>query len=359
MMLAMNMNFSNVLDIIAIPFGYVMQFFTFICGGHYVLSLLLFAMAVKLLTLPLSIKQQKSQIKGAKLRPKLMLIEKKYAGRNDRATLQKKQQEMMELQQKEGYSPLSGCLPLLIQLPVLFGLYRIIRMPLKYVCNLADQAVLDLCNGVSTALGWMEKEGVALVFNKIGDTQEHQIKIITELRSGNFSELLDNAKLLFEKLPDFDLIGGINLALNPGFNVGADKVQLWLLAIPVLNGALSYLSMWISRKLNDNGLNNPAAGDQKLSMTIMNLTMPLMSVFIAFMTPGVIGLYWIYTSILGIIQTLIFAKVMPLPKYTDEEIKEIQRAMKNNKNERSIVGTSVDANGKPKSLHYEDDDDQY
>ncbi len=344
------MDFSHFLDIFAWPFGYVMQFLNWVCQGHYALALLLFALLVKLLTLPLSIKQQKTQIKGAKLRPKIMMIEKKYAGRNDRATLQKKQQEIMDLQRQEGYSPLSGCLPLLIQMPVLFGLYRIIRMPLKYVCNLSDTSVVDLCNDV-----------LGTQFTKLSETQDSQIEVLSQLFTGNFQPILEKFGLVLEKLPTFEIFGAIDLHFRPAFDwaekLGGEKINLLLLLIPVLNGALSYLSMWVSRKLNDNGMNAATAGDQKLSMTIMNLTMPLMSVWIAFITPGVIGLYWLYNSFFGIIQTLLFAKFMPMPKYTDEEIKEIQKGMKTQKNARSIVGTSVDENGKPKSLHYTDDDD--
>lgn len=95
------------------PFGYVLRFFNSFTGS-YAIALLLFALVVKLILLPFAIKQQKNQIKGAKLRPKMMEIEKKYSGRNDQPTLKKKQEELMELQRSEGYSPLSGCLPLLI-----------------------------------------------------------------------------------------------------------------------------------------------------------------------------------------------------------------------------------------------------
>ena len=97
------------------PFALLLSWFNS-WTGSYAVALLLFALLVKVIMLPLSIKQQKTQIKGAKLRPKIAAIEKKYAGRTDRKTLEKKQQEIMTLQQEEGYSPLSGCLPLLIQL---------------------------------------------------------------------------------------------------------------------------------------------------------------------------------------------------------------------------------------------------
>ncbi len=352
-MLAMRMQFGpgfldTVLDIIAVPFGYVMNGLTHLCFGNYAIALFLFALIVKLLTLPLGIKQQKTQIKGAKLRPKMMLIEKKYAGRTDRTTLQKKQEEIMELQKKEGYSPLAGCLPLLIQLPVIYGLYRIIRMPLKYVCNLSNGSVVALVNKVlgteytklseTTGKGYDHFSVIAQLFNRSELAEEYGINI----------------------LPKFNVFG-LDLQYRPSFkmeDVGNDWHNMFLLAIPVLCGALSYLSMFLSRKLNDTGLNTtPQEGSAKISMTIMNLTMPLMSVWIAFITPGVIGLYWVYNSLFGILQTVLLAKIMPLPKYTDEEIKEMQRAIKNNKNDRPIVGTSVDENGKPKSLHYEDDDD--
>ena len=85
-------------------FGKVLAWFNS-WTGSYAIALLLFALAFKILFLPFAIKQQQNQIKQAKLRPKIAKIEKKYAGRNDQPTLQKKQQEIMELQQKEGYSP--------------------------------------------------------------------------------------------------------------------------------------------------------------------------------------------------------------------------------------------------------------
>lgn len=351
----LSMNFSSFWDIFAIPFGYVMQFFNKISGGHYLISLFLFALAIKLVTLPFGIKQQKTQIKGAMLRPKMMMIEKKYAGRNDRVTQQKKQQEMMELQQKEGYSPLSGCLPLLIQFPILIALYRIIRMPLKYCVGLADGVVLKLYNA-------LYPDNVVEAFKKIPDAAH--IEMIGQLKEQP-DVLREIAGIGVEKLPNYNIFGKINLGLRPAFNVAekldGNKWNLFLLIIPFLCGGLALLTTWLSRKLNDNGLNQQMAQQQKTSMFLMNITMPLLQLWIAFGVSGAVGIYWVYTSILGIIQILVLAKVMPLPKYTDEEIRMMQREMKKNggPGQRTITGTSVDENGKPKSLHYVDDDDEY
>ena len=351
----LSMNFSSFWDIFAIPFGYVMQFFNKISGGHYLISLFLFALAIKLITLPFGIKQQKTQIKGAMLRPKMMMIEKKYAGRNDRVTQQKKQQELMELQQKEGYSPLSGCLPLLIQFPILIALYRIIRMPLKYCVGLADAVVLKLYNA-------LYPDHVVEAFKKIPDAAH--IEMIGQLKEQP-DVLREIAGIGVEKLPNYNIFGKINLGLRPAFNVAekldGNKWNLFLLIIPFLCGGLALLTTWLSRKLNDNGLNQQMAQQQKTSMFLMNITMPLLQLWIAFGVSGAVGIYWVYTSILGIIQILVLAKVMPLPKYTDEEIRMMQREMKKNggPGQRTITGTSVDENGKPKSLHYVDDDDEY
>ena len=102
--------------------GAMLGFFGDKLGG-YAIALLLYALIFKIVFLPFSIKQQKNQIAMAKLAPKIELIKAKYKGRTDQPTMQKQQQEIIELQQKEGYSPLSGCLPLLIQLPLIMLLY--------------------------------------------------------------------------------------------------------------------------------------------------------------------------------------------------------------------------------------------
>ena len=306
--------------------------------GSYAIALLIYALLFKILFLPFSIKQQKNQIAMAKLRPKIAIIEKKYAGRNDQVTLRKKQEEIMELQQKEGYSVFSGCLPLLLQLPIIIFLYNVIRSPLSFICKLED-AVIETAYRAVTVI----EEGATVAVSSID-----QIKLIssinTYLAGGG-----DASKLGFDTsvIPDFTLFG-FDLAATPSFSPFT-----WLVIIPFLAAAASWLSMILTRKWSGTA---QAMGDDQtqMSMRMMDITMPLLTLWMAFSFSGMLGLYWVYQSLLGILQSFILMKLMPLPKFTEEEIKEMQKAEKaRQKAERS----AAKAQPKYKSLHYIDDDD--
>lgn len=128
------------MSFIYLPFSYIMKACVWISQNSYLFGLFFFALIFELLLFPLAIKQQKSQISMAKIRPKEMAIREKYAGRTDRVTQQKMQMEIQEMHQQEGYSPLSGCLPLLIQLPLVIILYAIVRYPIQYSSNFTEYA---------------------------------------------------------------------------------------------------------------------------------------------------------------------------------------------------------------------------
>ena len=132
---------KQVMSFIYVPFSYVMKACVWISQNSYFFGLFFFALAFELILLPLAIKQQKSQIAMAKIRPKDYAIRKKYAGRTDRVTQQKMQMEINEMHQQEGVSPFSGCLPLLIQLPIILILFTIVREPVTYSSNFTDQAI--------------------------------------------------------------------------------------------------------------------------------------------------------------------------------------------------------------------------
>ncbi len=296
-------------EIIRWPFGQFLRL-CYELTGSYAISLLLFAIAVKLLLLPFGIKQQKNQIRAAKLRPKMLAIEKKYAGRTDQKTLQKKQQEMMALQQSEGYSPLSGCLPLLIQLPIIVILYEVIRQPLTYICNFSKETLEQL--RVATGLG--ETADQYGILNAAREKLTHPDGPITQ-------EIIDK-------------IGETDLTLFNTLNLTTPPQQLfdgasWLfIFIPILVFAASFFSMKLSRKFMANPTADMASADMQKSTLIMDLIMPAMSLYFAFIMPAGLGIYWIYQSLLGVAQQFALSKIMPLPTYTAEEIRAMQKAEK-------------------------------
>ncbi len=322
-------------DIIRWPFGQLLRL-SYELLGSYTIAIFLFALAIKIVMLPLSIKQQKGQIRAAKLRPKMASIEKKYAGRTDRKTLEKKQREMMELQQAEGYSPLSGCLPLLIQLPIIIILYSIIQNPLTYLAGITDDAVLSAL-----------RSGLSLAEN----ATQYQIFDAVKASAGSIAGVVDEVVASIREL-DLTIFGSINLSATPSMKSLADfSSETWLLFIPVLTFTSSFLSMKLSKKF----MANPAAAvgteDMQKSNMIMDIMMPAMSLFIAFSVPAAIGVYWVFQSLLGIGQQFALAKAMPLPKYSPEEIRAIQKAEK----ERQAAAIAA---AKQRRAQYALDDDE-
>ena len=318
--------------------GTMLSWFSSLFAGKYVFGLLIYALLFKVLFLPFSIKQQKNQIKMALLAPKIELIKAKYRGRTDQPTMQKQQQEIMELQQKEGYNPLSGCLPLLLQMPIIIFLYNVIRNPLSHICRIADSSVIEIHNLLNP-----DKTVEAI---KAID----QIKLVSQINAYTGDGLADFSEQL-AKLPDMSLFG-TNLGGVPWDALKSDFS--WIVFIPVIAAVLTWASMALTRKWNANPATQAQDAQTNASMKSMDIMMPLMTLWMAFTFSGMMGIYWIYQSALGILQSFIIAKAMPLPKYSEEQLKEMKKAQKEaEKNARTAAKNAP----KVRSLHYIDDDD--
>ena len=345
---------NSLFDIINIPFAYIMRFFDSFTG-NYALTLLLFTLVIKLVFLPLGIKQQKNQIKMAAIRPKEEVIRKKYAGRTDRATQQKMQQELMELQQKENVSPFGGCLPLVVQLVVIMSVYYIIRQPLTYICGMTKETLIEL----AATLGITYKGAAITAANfNVFD----QINAIAEIEP-NFGDLLAQYPAL-DKIPNLSLFG-LNLGVTPsavwtGFTESMEVAGVGIptighvvayMIIPVACFLLQVFTMKMTRKFT---YQSPATQDAQTgcSMKMMDWTMPLMSLFFCFTFSSAIGLYWIYSNIFSFGQTVLLAKLMPVPKVTDEQIKAAEKELK-------AKGYETKRSELPRvrSLHHIDDED--
>lgn len=311
--------------------------------GSYAIALLFYALIFKIIFLPFAIKQQKNQIAMAKLAPKMQLIRAKYKGRVDRVSQQKMQQEMMELQQKEGYSPFSGCLPMLIQLPLIIFLYNVIRSPLSYITKASKELIAAFNTALSPDKALDEISLIAKIKETYYTTNPN---IFSEVTYTNAEGVVE--QLSYSNLPNFNL-WSMDLAQTPSL-----KAISWLVIIPVIAAALQWVTMWITRKINSNPMTQAQDSQTQMSMRIMDLIFPLMTLFLAFSFSGMLGLYWIYQSLIAILQTVLLAKLMPLPKYTEEEIKEMRKAQREQeKAQRAALKTQP----KVRSLHYIDEDD--
>ncbi|MBR4467379.1 MAG: membrane protein insertase YidC [Clostridia bacterium] len=164
---------GSIFQFIYVPFSYVMKGCLWIAGNNYFFALFFFALAFQILLFPLAIKQQKSQVKQAKIKPKEQAIRKKYAGRTDRVTQQKMNQEIQEMYQREGFSPLSGCLPLLIQLPLVLILYGIVRNPIQYSSNFTQQAQTQIKSAVTTTSEKLEEQLDEFLVGYVEDIRSH------------------------------------------------------------------------------------------------------------------------------------------------------------------------------------------
>ena len=318
--------------------GYVIRFCNSIVGNHYVWALLLFAIFIEVILLPFGIKQQKNSIKQAKLRPKEMAIRKKYAGRDDRPTQQKMSMEIQELYQKEGYNPMGGCLPLLIQFPIIIALYNIVMDPLRYICRFSNDVIDQIAATTSAYTG--KTYDVARNINLLSDMQD--------LSYEHFSSIEGFTPEMYENLPVLKLFGG---AINLG-DVPQISQFNWLLLIPVLTFAAYFFSMKMSRKL----MYQPMANDKAMgcSNNIMDVMMPLFSVYISFIVPAAIGVYWIFKSLLGVVKQAVLKVAMPLPKFTDEDYKAAEKEFigKAEKTAKTTKSGRV-----VRSLHHIDDED--
>ncbi len=338
----------NIFDIILVPMGYVLRF-AYNLTNNYLISILLFALVIEILLIPLQIKQQKNSIAQAKLQPKVRAITKKYDGRNDKVSMQKKQQETMDLYKRENFSPYSGCLPMLIQLPIILCLYNVITAPLRYITGLSNDAI--------TALGeFLKGKGVTL-----GGGQQMQMDMINYLQQNGITKEVTAAVPELTKdavLPNFHL-GIFDLSQTPQISQPS-----WLWAIPVLVFVSMFLSMKLVRKFTYQAPEAQAASNG-ISMKIMDFAMPLMSTWISFSVPASIGIYWIFRQVVSVVERYILSKVMPIPKMTDEEIKAAEKeadklAEKRKKEEkpvRSLHTIDFDDDPLPPPVPDDDDDD--
>ena len=281
---------SGLYDALAVPFGYVLHLF-YNLFDNYLISLFVLTLLVKLLLLPSAISQQKNSAKQARLQPKINRIRQKYSngGQPTREMQMKIQEETQALYQKEGFSPMSGgCLPLLIQFPIMIGLYGVVYTPLSKVLNIGT----DLVNKAATALNVVDPNAAKGGMNRI------EIQLLSTLTSENMPDVLaPYAEDILRLKNQFMLFGKLDLTQTPNWK---EPSVLWIIpGLVLVLGLVTSLIMFQKQKQqNPEMAKNPSMG----CMTFMS---PLMSVWFTFMFPAGVGVYWIMSSFFQLIQTIL------------------------------------------------------
>lgn len=260
------------------PIGWVLEMLGYLVGGNFAAAVFLLTLVINLILIPLSIKTQRSTAKQARLRPKMDKLKERYG--NDKV---KYNEELSKLYQQEKVSATGGCLPLLIRLPFLWGIYNAVNRPLTFLVGLSSD-VISQAQSAYAALNGVEAARVTEL-NIVGAAPQLQATV-PEL--ANIGDKVD-----------FNFFG-LDLAQSPHFslNIFGDFEAIWI--IPILSFVTAMLTSIVSMHMQKK--TNPDAPN----MAAMMLTMPLISLVIAFTVPGAVGFYWACSNLVsGSIQTVL------------------------------------------------------
>lgn len=301
--------------------------------------IIIFTIIIYTLMIPLTIKQQKWSKMSSVMNPEIQKVQKKYANKKDQATMLKQQEEMQTIYEKYGTSPTGGCLPLLIQMPVLFALYPVIQNIPNYVEGIKKvyTPVVSQIMATDNFRNIMEKIGAEKPVMMSASRYDYSkadtlVQVLYKFQDSTWNTLI-------EKIPSLkdiaetttQTIGHLNSFL--GINIGEAPFTMLMSAIrdfsiagiilaaiiPVMAGLTQFISVKLQPQPQvDNS--NPMAN----SMKTMTYTMPLFSVFMGFTLPAGLGLYWAISAIVRSVQQFAINKYLA-KKSTEELIAENQK----------------------------------
>lgn len=283
---------NSVFDIINVPLGFLFKWIYYVVG-NYGWTIILFTLIMKLVLFPLTLKQQRSMKKTQALQPKLAKLQEKY-----KYDQEKLSQETMKLYREAGVNPMGGCLPTLIQFPILIALYNIIRKPISYVMMLSSDAIMQIYERINGS--------AAADFARID-----QIDLANKMRNSlnQISEFAGAHDLI-----NFDFFG-FNLSVTPTLQYISEH---WIyVLIPLVAGGTTYLVSYISNKMSGavSQDSNPTAS----SMKMMSYFFPLMTAWFAITLPAGLGLYWTVSNLFQILQMCLMNKYIAVDVSVEEE----------------------------------------
>ena len=318
--------------------GFIMEAIFFVLGKIGIpnigLSIILFTIVMYLLMMPLTIKQQKFSKLSMKMNPELQAIQSKYKNKKDNESMMAMNAETQAVYAKYGVSPSGSCVQLLIQLPIMWALYRVIYNMPAYVSSIknaffplvdkliAEAGSTEFIQGFANA-GMYAKQFTNESFTSgvVTYIQNTFIDVLNKASSAEWLSLKDHFPSLavdidqtLDLLDRYNNFLGLNIANSPSYMMkealaaGAYGMVIAALSIPVL----SAVTQWLNVKLMPQQETNNNANDQQSamaqSMKTMNMVMPIMSAVFCYTLPAGLGLYWVAGAVVRSIQQIIINK---------------------------------------------------
>ena len=312
--------FSSIGYVICIPFAWLVRVF-YELTGSYGVAIILFTLVLKLILLPLQMKSKKSMMRMNRMSGRMQEIQKKYA--NNQA---KMSEEMQKLYAEEGVSPMSGCLWSFLPLPILIALYSIIRQPITHFMMLSEETMYSIINHLAdagVAMGNIVKvaeDGAMVLKDGLPQLQPYgQINLVKEITAQmpDYGSSIDGWINM-----NYNFLG-LDLTSNPstGFtNFHLEWACIGLILIPILAGLAQFALSFITMKQQPQQ-EGPAARSTRSMMYMM----PLVSVYIAFIMPAALGIYWIAQSVFSLIQEVILGKFFTKKLQEEEDARYAAR----------------------------------
>ncbi len=287
------------------------------------LAIIIFTIVMYMLMFPMTYKQQKFSKLSQKMQPELQAIRKKYENKKDQNSVMAMNEETQRVYEKYGVSMTGSCGQMLIQMPILFALYRVFMNVPAYVVGVKEHFI-PLAEGIMSTEGYAAKMTQLVADNSIytqpavdftqtdvGVITNYTIDVLAKLGTKGwnslsevFPTLEDTIASTYETVSKINALGPLNISDTPwqiikeGFATGAILVAFIALLVPVASYLFQVLNMKMMPTSNSDNQND--AMTQQMSM--MNKTMPLMSLFMCFTVPVGLGIYWVMSSVVRLVQ---------------------------------------------------------
>lgn len=346
--------------------------------GALAIAIIIFTLVARILLTPLQLSSQRTSRGMSKIQPELAKIQNKYKGRKDQESQMKQSQEMQALYKKYKINPFAGCLPLVIQFPLIMGLFNVLRTPANYITKLGEEYT-NIANVVmANVANYQDKlqsfqAAIETTTRTKFDLSNAQGlgQYLSHLTTGQWNSFISSAgdgatqevlKQALNLKHDYEKFLGFNVVDSPSVLMGT---QWWAILIPIVAGASTYIFTKLTMASNGQMQTAAASADGQANpaesmMKTMNIVMPIMTGAFAYTMPIGLALYWIAGNVIMLGQQKLVKKMLEKQDSKMEAIleKEREEARKNNKTQTKKVMKKVPVEKQPEAKVKEADSNE-